>query len=47
MFILGVSLLKLKNENIILPNWLNFDRVKYPNAPKIICCSASYLPYSS
>ena len=32
-----VSLLKPKNENMILPNGLNyFDGVKYPNAIKII-----------
>ena len=37
LFIFRVSLLKLKN-NVILPSWLNFG-VKYPNAPKIICCS--------
>ena len=24
---------------MISPNWLNFDVVKYPNAPKIICGS--------
>ena len=34
-----VSLLKPKNENMILPNGLNFDGVKYPTALKIICCS--------
>ena len=39
LFIFGVSLLKLKNNNVILPNWLNFDAVKYPNAPTIIFCS--------
>ena len=33
----GLSLLKPKNENMILPNGLNyFDGVKYPNAIKII-----------
>ena len=26
---------------MILPNGLNFDGVKYPNALKIICCSAN------
>ena len=26
---------------MILPNWFNFDGVKYPNAPKIICCPVS------
>ena len=30
---------KKKNENMILPNGLNFGGVKYPNALKIICCS--------
>ena len=39
IFILGLSLLKPTINNVILPNWLNFDGVKYPNAPKIICCS--------
>ena len=34
-----VSLLKWKNENIILLSRLNFDGVNFPNAPKIICCS--------
>ena len=27
---------------MILSNWLNFDGVKYPNVPKIICCSDVY-----
>ena len=36
-----LSSLKPKNGNTILPNWLNFDGVKYPNAPKIICCSVN------
>ena len=39
IFILRVSLLKPKKENMILPIWSNFDGVKYPNAPKIICGS--------
>ena len=42
IFILGVSLLKLKINNVVLPKWLNFDGIKYPNAPKTICCSVNW-----
>ena len=34
---MGVFLLQPKNENMILPNGLTFDWVKYLNALKIIC----------
>ena len=45
IFILWGIFTQTKNENTILPNWLNFDRVKYPNVPKIICCSWKVYSY--